>query len=140
MVLVDGGDIKKMALNTFSFNQYINRYGDQVTVTYQTPQLDQDGNAVLDERGHKQYTPATVTLQARITILNGTERIVNNSDLQANDGMGKFKLTDAQYLDENTIISIEYGTETYTFQMLKPIPKKTHIQCLLRRRSFGGDG
>ena len=139
MVVVDRGDIKGTVLNTFSVDQYINRYGNKVTVTYLTPQLDENGDVILDERGVKQYDSHDVTLNARITILNGTERIVNNSDLQANDGIGKFKLTDAQYLDENTIISIEYGAETFTFQILKPIPKKTYIQCLLRRRSFGGD-
>jgi hypothetical protein len=122
------------------FDNLLEKVGDKVTVTYLTPQQDENGNVVLDERGHKQYDSQDVTLTARVTISNNSERIINNTDMQGSDGFAKFKLTDAQYLDENSTLTTNYGGILYTFQMLKPIAKRTHIRCLLKLRSFGSDG
>ena len=118
------------------FDNIINKMGDQVTVTYQTPQLDENGDILLDERGIKQYTPNDVNTIARIVISNNSERIINNADMQGSDGFGKFKLSDAQYLDETSLVTVNYNGIPYTFQMLKPIPKKTHIRCPLKLREI----
>ncbi len=118
------------------FDNLIEKLGDSVTVTYQTPQLDQDGNVVLDERGQKQYDSNEVTLTARIVISSNTEKIINNADMQGSDGFGKFKLFDAKYLNEKSTVSVDYHGIPYTFQMLKPIPKKTHIRCPLKLREM----
>lgn len=118
------------------FDNIIDKMGDPVTITYQTPQLDENGDIVLDERGIKQYTPNDVNTIARIVISSNTEKIINNADMQGSDGFGKFKLSDARYLNEKSTVSVDYHGIPYTFQMLKPIPKKTHIRCPLKLREM----
>lgn len=136
MVVVDRGDIKGTVLNTFSVDQYINRYGNKVTVTYLTPQLDENGDVILDKRGIKQYDSNEVELIARIVISNNSERIINNADMQGSDGFGKFHIKDAQYLNEKSTVTTSLHGIPYNFQMLKAIPKRTHIRCPLKMREI----
>ncbi len=118
-------------------NSHINQYGQDVTITYKTLQLDSKGKKVVDSYGHDIFTEGTVTTKARIKVLNGTERIVNNTDLQANDAIGYFKLSDLEYLNQNSLVSLDFGNGiVYSFQMLLPIPRMGHVEVPLRRREI----
>ena len=118
------------------FNSFINQYGEEVTITCRTPELDDEGEEVLDDRDNNVFIETTETTKARIRIMDGSEKMVNNGILQANDGKGLFRLEDADYLSENNELDYTLHGVAYHFQMLKPIPKKTHIEVQLKRREI----
>ena len=125
-----------MASLKAQFNSFINKYGHDVTITCRTPELDDNDEEVLDDRDNNVFIETTATVKARIRIMDGSEKMVNNGILQANDGKGLFRLEDADYLSENNELDYTLQGVSYHFQMLKPIPKETHIEVQLKRREI----
>ncbi|AEG18641.1 hypothetical protein [Methanobacterium paludis] len=117
-----------------SFNRIVRDYGVDVNIVYRTPQLDKDGNKVRNDNGQVQVDTTDVSLRCSLKILDGSERIINNTVLESGDAVAHFMLKDAQYLNKDTTLKVDYGYgNTYTYKMLKPIPKKTHINVYLTR-------
>jgi hypothetical protein len=50
------------------------------------------------------------------------------------DAIGLFKLSDAQYLNKGNKIILSRNL-SYTFEMLNPVEKKTHIEVTLKRNN-----
>ena len=51
------------------------------------------------------------------------------------DAIGLFKLSDAQYLNKGNRITLSRNLN-YTFEMLIPVEKKTHIEVTLKRNNI----
>lgn len=123
---------------TKTITSLINRLGRLVTITTRTPQKDQERNVVKDTRGHPIYTETINTTIARVKVMRGHERIIQNNILQTGDAIGLFKLADAGYLNEDSHLYIkdtntEGDGQSFNFKIGKPVFKETHIECNLRR-------
>ncbi|MCE7699895.1 MAG: hypothetical protein K8E24_014100, partial [Methanobacterium paludis] len=115
------------------FNKMVKEYGNDVTVIYRTPQLDKDGNKIKDDKNHILFTEQTVQLRCKLRIMDGSENLLNNAVIEAGDAVAHFMLKDAQYLNKDSTLNIDYGNGIkYNFKMLKPIPLKTYINVQLK--------
>lgn len=125
-----------MSLMTDSFEEFINRFGDNVTILHKIPRT-KNGEVLKNDRGRTVYNIKEIPLRCRVKLLKGDEKIVQGGILQDGDGIGLFKLQDGQYINENNRLRIKY-TDTigndYTceFKLFKPRFKKTHLICKLK--------
>lgn len=117
---------------TKTITSLINRLGRLVTITTRTD------TGTRDTRGHTVYTETINTTIARVKVMRGHERIIQNNILQTGDAIGLFKLADAGYLNEDSHLYIkdtntEGDGQSFNFKIGKPVFKETHIECNLRR-------
>ena len=133
-------------ITSAGFNSFLRTVGQEVVVYSKTPTYDDDGNLVrtpsrdddgniLPDGGAIIYDEEDVVLLARINMLRGSEKEVDNAFVEEGDAIGLFKLKDAQYLNKGNTVSLSYETGLdYYFQMMKPIQRMTHIEVGLKRR------
>jgi hypothetical protein len=129
-----------MIIGNFAFNTYIQQFGETVTIENQTPELDDNGDVIQNEAQEVVYNPVQpVTVQCRIVNNRGSEvskmRFMGAfPTMEEADAIGLFKLSDAQYLNKGNKIILSRNL-SYTFEMLNPVEKKTHIEVTLKRNN-----
>jgi hypothetical protein len=115
------------------FEQLVARYGTDVTVVYRTPKLDSNGGKVRDSKNKPVFTETVLNLRCMLHIMDGTENLVNNAVLQQGDAAAHFMLKDAVNLNKDSTLKVDYGNGlTYTWKMLKPMPKHVYISVQLK--------
>jgi len=98
-----------------SFNRILERYGRDVTV------ITVDGE--------------TEVIRCRLTLAKGTEKGIEAGIMSAGDAIGRFKLSDYEYISErNEINYFDEDGNFSVFRMLKPVRKMTHYEAICERK------
>lgn len=116
-----------------AFLQFLNKFGVDVTITHRTQKIDEDGDPVLNERDKPEFDELEVPVTARINIQQGQEKIIENLILKVGDAVGKFKISDQQYLNEDSFITYQKNGINFKFKIKDIIPKEVYILALLKR-------
>jgi len=123
---------------SFQFNNYVAQFGESATIKGFAPQLDDDGNIVKNiEDNSIVYDEVDVTVRCRIANNRGSESSKMRFQgayptMEESDATGLFKLSDAQYIKKGNKVVLSRNL-SYTFEMLTPVEKKTHIEVSLKR-------
>lgn len=116
-----------------AFKKFLQRFGQDVQVTTRTPQL-LDEEEVLDEDGEPVFDEELYILRARMNILRGNERVIQNAIMKPGDCIGRFLLSDIDYLNTDSYVYLEfYDGPSYKFRIYEILPQITHLQVLMKR-------
>ena len=126
-------------MGNFAFNNYISQYGETVTIKNRTAELDDNGLVVKDDDGDVIYTESDQTVRCRIVNNRGSEvskmRFMGAfPTMEEADAIGLFLTSDAQYIKKGNIVTLSRAL-SYTFKMLTPVEKKTHLEVTLKRNN-----
>lgn len=117
-----------------AFHTFIKRFGRYVLITTRTPTLDGEGNEITDTDGQLVYTETENSTKARINVLQGSERIIENMILKPGDAIGLFKNADIEYLNTDSYVDIDYlNGVSFHFKIKEILPKITHLKVLMKR-------
>lgn len=119
-----------------AFNHFVGKYGVVATITVRTPQTS-GGEVVKDSKGHTVFTESEQEVKCRIKLGGGRQALFNNAMLQSYDGKGLFKLSDAEYINQDSKLKWEISEENIMYFLIKNIVyKKTHIEADLKSREL----
>jgi hypothetical protein len=120
-----------MILSPSIFEQILIRFGVEVDVITRTPK-EEDGEIQRTTKGNVIYDEETNTVTARILDNPGSEAFWKNTMMQTENAVGLFRLTDKDYLNENS--RVLYDGKIY--YMKKPVKRQTHYEVQLTEKEL----
>lgn len=126
---------------TSHFDRLVERYGQNVTVTFRVPQLDSKGNKIKDKRGNVTFTETEIQTKAMVSPSSTSQKILDNAVQQGSEMKAKFRHSDGQYLNEDSFLTVDDDltnspTAHFVYEMFRPMWYRSYYQVYLRARDI----
>jgi hypothetical protein len=129
-----------MVLGTKVFDNYVAKYGVDVTVSYNVAGTSADYKDVIMDKVSSENVE--VALKARMSPIS--QSIVTLADfkhstrlpVESVDYLAKFRIVDSEHIAKGNIVDTDIIPDEEYFQMLSPTTKDTHIEVVLKRRQY----